>query len=80
MTVEERKAAAIKETEALLDLYQGEVEKITMELKRTGKYKLGLDSNSTAYASLNKEFDKRFAEIFSKYDLRPGTRLKLWEN
>ncbi|MBQ3452574.1 MAG: hypothetical protein IJG32_09935 [Selenomonadaceae bacterium] len=80
MTEEERKAVAIKETETLLNLYQSGVEKITMELKRTGEYKFGLDSNSTAYTLLNKEFDKRFAEIFVKYDLRPGTLLKLWED
>lgn len=77
LTLEERIAAANKEIEALLVLYGEEEERITAELKQTGKYKLGLDSNSQVYAPLNKEFDKHMAEVFKKYDLPPGTKIKL---
>lgn len=78
MTLEERKAQAVKEILLLLDLYGKAEENITEELKRSGKYKIGLDSNSMSYATLNKEFNKRFAEIFVKYDLPTDTKLKLW--
>ena len=77
MTLEERKAMASEEIVALLNSYGEEEERITAELKQTGEYKLGLDSNSQAYAPLNKKFDKFMAEVFKKYDLPPGTKLKL---
>ena len=78
MTFEERKVAAVKETNDLLVLYNEEIEKVTAELKNTGKLECGLDANSEAYAPVNKEFDRRCAEIFAKYNLPPGTKLKLW--
>ena len=78
MTLEERKAAATKETEELLYLYNVEIDKVTAELEQTGKFKMGLDANSEAYAAVNKEFDKRMAAVFKKYGLPPGTKLKLW--
>lgn len=77
MTLKEKEAAAAEEIAALLNSYGEEEEEITAELKRTGKYKLGLDSNSQAYAPLNKKFDKLMAEVFKKYDLPSGTKLKL---
>ena len=76
--LDERKAKAVEESSALLVLYQEEIDKITEALKRSGKFKLGLDANSEAYAAINKEFDGRMSEIFDRYALPPGTRLKLW--
>ena len=76
--LEERKAKAVQETSELIDEYSDEVKKITDDLRRAGKFRYGLDINSEAYAQLNKIFDKKIAEIFTKYDLPPGTKLKLW--
>ena len=78
MTLEERKIKVAAEILNLLKLYGEEEEKITAELKQTGKYKKGLDSNSEAYVFLNREFDKKFSKVFAKYDLPPDTKLKLW--
>ena len=74
----ERKKRAAKETEELLVLYREEIDKITENLKRSGKLKDGLDTNSEAYAAVNEKFDRLMSEVFSRYSLSPGTKVKLW--
>ena len=77
--LEERKAKVFEESQALLDLYSKEVERITAELKRSGELGRGLDANSQAYVQVNREFDQKFIELFAKYDIPPGTKLKLFD-
>ena len=77
MTLEERKTKAGKEILVLLELYQEEEEQITTALKQSGKFTPGLDGNSEDYAPIRRKFNQKLAEVLVKYDLPPGTKLKL---
>lgn len=76
--LEERKLSAVREISELLDLYAEAEIKITEELKAKGLLTPGLDGNTESYAPLNKKFDRKIAEVLEKYNLPPGTKLKLW--
>ena len=76
--LDKRKAKATKEITNLMETYDKEVERITEELKSSGRFQFGLDANSENLAPLNKKYDEKLAEILAKYNLPPGTKLKLW--
>ena len=69
MTLEERRQKANSEYRALIKAEQEEVEKVTAELKRTGKYKYRPDTNREAYAPIHEEYKRRALALFDKYDL-----------
>lgn len=69
MTLEERWQKANEEYRALIKEEWAEIEKVTSELKRTGKYKPGLDTNREAYAPIHEEYKRRTLALFDKYDL-----------
>ena len=69
MTLEERWCKANAEYEELKKWANAESEKITAELKRTEKYKHGLDTNHEAYAPIHEKFKRRTLALYDKYDL-----------
>lgn len=69
MTLEECWCKANAEYEELKKWANAESEKVAMKLKRTGKYKHGLDTNSEAYALVHEEYKRRTLALFDKYDL-----------
>mgnify|MGYP006988831305 CR=1 FL=1 len=70
------KAELIKELKALYEWDKAERRKIDAELKATGKYRTGLDTNQQYYREHIKEFNRRFYELVQKYkDLPPDTKI-----
>ena len=79
MNVEERTQALSEELLKLSIWQDEEEEKITLRLKSTGRYKVGLDTDSEAYAEIRAEPNRRYRKIAEKYkDLPPDTKIKLW--
>ena len=69
LTLEERWRKADVEYHELIKSEWAEIEKVTAELKRTGKYRHGLDTNREAYAPIHEEYKRRALALFDKYDL-----------
>ena len=69
MTLQERWRKANAEYEELKKWANAESEKVTVELKRTGEYEHGLDTNREAYAPIHEEYKRRILALFDKYDL-----------
>ena len=67
--LDERYAKADIERDKLRDWFNKECDSLVSELKRTGKYVPGLDTNRKAFAPLKKEYIKRFLALYDKYDL-----------
>lgn len=68
-SLKERYAQADIEREKLSEWYDSECEKIETELKNSGKYVVGLDTNRSAFAPIKEEYQRRFLELYDKYDL-----------
>lgn len=75
--IEEKKAAMIAEINALIDWEMLEIEKVNEHLKKSKKFKQGLDANSESYSSIREERNNRLKEILSRYNFSKGTVLKL---
>ena len=69
MTLEEHWQKANEEYRALIKAEWEEIEKVTAQLKRTSKYKPGLDTNREAYTPVHEEYKRRTLALFDKYDL-----------
>ena len=69
MTLDERWQKANEEYRSLIKWSIVETEKITEQLKQTGKFQYGLDTNREAYAPIHEEYKRRILELFDKYDL-----------
>lgn len=68
-SLEERYAKAEVEREKLSEWFNSECRKIETELKKSGKYVVGLDTNRSAFEPIKKEYQRRFLELYDKYDL-----------
>ena len=78
MTEEERKTAASKEIRKLLEWSMNQEKYLVERLKERGELTRGLDGNANDYAPLRDELTAKLKIILQKYDLPPGTKLKLW--
>ena len=79
MNVEEYAKAFSEELRELSMWQDAEEAKITLRLKSTGRYKVGLDANSEAYTEIRAEAKRRYRKIVEKYkDLPSDTKIKLW--
>ena len=68
MTLEERKAKAVAEYNAVLEWSIKESEKILEKMKREGQF-LYLDGHGEEFAYIKETRFRRLKEIFNKYDL-----------
>ena len=75
--LEEKKAKLIAEINALIDWEILEIEKVDEHLKKSKKFKQGLDANSESYLSIREERNKRLHDILNQYNLPKGTVLEL---
>ena len=75
--LEEKKAKLIAEINALIDWEILEIEKVDEHLKKSKKFKQGLDANSDHYSNIRKERNKRLKEILDRYNYTKGTVLKI---
>ena len=68
-SLKEREKKALEEIMRLAEESNAEDDKITAELKRTGKYKYGLDGDNSAYSENLRKFKLDVLAVFDKYDL-----------
>ncbi len=67
--MEKAKSKAQAEYEKVIQWVLDEEDKVTEELKGSGKYIDGLDTNSDSYAYIYAERNRRIAEIKKKYSI-----------
>ena len=77
MTLEERQEASSEEIRELMKWEETESAKVIARLESEGKV-LGLDGYPEDFAYIRETRNRRLKDIFAKYNLPPGTKLKLW--